>query len=62
VRQRVQPQTWEAFRLTTLEGLRGAETAARLGVKLTLVFKAKSNVRKLLQEEIRYLQGTPLDE
>jgi RNA polymerase sigma factor (sigma-70 family) len=57
VRLRVQPRTWEAFQLTAIEGLSGAEAAARLGIKITLVYKAKSSIQKLLQEEIRYLEG-----
>jgi RNA polymerase sigma factor (sigma-70 family) len=52
VRQRVEPHTWEAFRLTAVEGLSGAEAAARLDMKVATVFKAKSKVQKMLQEEI----------
>jgi RNA polymerase sigma-70 factor (ECF subfamily) len=57
VRQRVIDSTWEAFQLTAVEGLSGAEAAARLGLQVAAVFKAKSNVRKLLQEEIHRLEG-----
>jgi RNA polymerase sigma-70 factor (ECF subfamily) len=57
VRSRVQPQTWEAFRLTALEELSGAEAAAQLGIAVTLVYKAKSNVLKLLEAEVHYLEG-----
>jgi RNA polymerase sigma-70 factor (ECF subfamily) len=57
VRPRVAPHTWEAFRLTALEGLSGAEAAARLGREVVWVFKAKSNVLKMLQEEIRRLDA-----
>lgn len=57
VRPRVQPQTWQAFCLTTYEGLTGAEAAARLGIAITSVYKAKSNIQKLLEEEVRYLEG-----
>jgi RNA polymerase sigma-70 factor (ECF subfamily) len=57
VRLRVQPQTWQAYQLTAVEGLSGAEAAARLNMKVTAVFKAKSNVQKLVQEEVRYLEG-----
>jgi RNA polymerase sigma-70 factor (ECF subfamily) len=57
VRPRVQQQTWEAFRLTTYEGLSGAEAASRLGMAITSVYKAKSNVRKLLEAEVDLLDG-----
>jgi RNA polymerase sigma-70 factor (ECF subfamily) len=57
VRPRVQPQTWDAFRLTALDGLSGADAAARLGLPVTSVYKAKSNVQKLLEAEVRYLEG-----
>jgi RNA polymerase sigma-70 factor (ECF subfamily) len=52
VRQRVEAHTWEAFRLTALEGLSGAEAAARLSLKVATVFKAKSKVQKMLQEVV----------
>jgi RNA polymerase sigma-70 factor (ECF subfamily) len=57
VRLRVQVQTWEAFQLMAIQGLPGAEAAARLDMKVTSVFKAKSNVQKLIQEEVCYLDG-----
>jgi RNA polymerase sigma factor (sigma-70 family) len=57
VRPRVQPHTWEAFRLTAIEGLSGAEVAARLTMPVTSVYKAKSNVQKLLETEVRDLDG-----
>jgi RNA polymerase sigma-70 factor (ECF subfamily) len=57
VRQRVEPHTWEAFLLTAVEGLSGAEVAGRLGLKVATVFKAKSKVQKMLQEEIARLEG-----
>jgi RNA polymerase sigma-70 factor (ECF subfamily) len=61
VRQRVEARTWEAFQLTALDGLAGAEAAARLGMQVAAVFKAKSNVQKLLQEEIAQMEkvGAP---
>jgi RNA polymerase sigma-70 factor (ECF subfamily) len=55
VRKRVAPHTWEAFRLTALEGLSGAEAAARLNMKVANVFVAKSDVKRMLQEEVRQL-------
>jgi RNA polymerase sigma-70 factor (ECF subfamily) len=57
VRQRVAPQTWEAYRLTTSEGLSGAEAAARVGLSVAAVFMAKSTVKAMLQEEIRTLEA-----
>lgn len=56
IRLRVEPRTWEAFRLTSLEGLSGAEAAARVGMEVPTVFKAKSKVQKMLKEEIRKLE------
>lgn len=56
VRQRVKPTTWDAFHLTAVEGLSGAEAAARLGMQVAAVFMAKSNVQKMLQEEIALLE------
>jgi RNA polymerase sigma-70 factor (ECF subfamily) len=56
VQPRVEPQTWEAFRLTALERVSGAEVAGRLGVAVTAVFKAKSRVQKMLQEELHQVE------
>src|SRR5262249_34198338 len=61
VQQRVEPHTWEAVRLTALEGLSGAEAAARLGLKAATVYKAKRKVQQMLHEEVSRLdqQGAP---
>src|SRR5437764_4327674 len=40
VRLRVAPQTWEAFRLTTEEGLSGADASARTGLQAAQVYVA----------------------
>jgi RNA polymerase sigma factor (sigma-70 family) len=58
VRRRVDDRTWEAFRLTALEQQRGSAAADQLGMTVAAVFKAKSRVQKMLQEEIRRLKGT----
>jgi RNA polymerase sigma-70 factor (ECF subfamily) len=55
VRLRVQPHTWEAFRLLALEGRSGNEVAELLGMKVSAAFVAKSNVRKMIEEEIHRL-------
>lgn len=57
VASRVEPKTWEAFRLTAVEGLSGAETAERLGMKVATVFVVKGRVLKMLQDEVRTLEG-----
>jgi RNA polymerase sigma-70 factor (ECF subfamily) len=54
-RARVDPQTWEAFRLTAYEGCSGADVASRLGIKRATVFQAKSRVLGFLREEIKQL-------
>jgi RNA polymerase sigma-70 factor (ECF subfamily) len=57
VRLRVAPHTWEAFRLVALEGLPAAEVAATVHMQVAMVYVAKSKVQKMLQEEIRKLEG-----
>jgi len=57
VRPRVQPLTWEAFRLTALEGVAGATASDQLGMAVSSVYKAKSNVLKLLGAEVQYLES-----
>src|SRR5262245_47547468 len=56
VQIRVPARRWEAFRLTALEGLSGAEAAARLEMNVTTVFTTKCKVQKLVQEEVRRLE------
>src|SRR5262249_4645650 len=51
VQGQVPPHHWEAFRLTALEGLAGAEAAAKLGMKVATLFTTKSKVQKLVQQE-----------
>jgi RNA polymerase sigma-70 factor (ECF subfamily) len=56
VEPRLKPGTWEAFRLTSIEHLSGAEAAGRLGTPVSSVFVAKHRVLKLLEEEVRILK------
>jgi RNA polymerase sigma-70 factor (ECF subfamily) len=56
VRLRVQPQTWEAFKLTAIDGEPATVAAERLNLRLTTVYKARNNVQKMLREEIVYLE------
>jgi RNA polymerase sigma-70 factor (ECF subfamily) len=57
VRARVEPHTWDAFRLTAVDGLSGADAAARLGMQVGTVFKARSKVQKMLRAEIERLEA-----
>jgi len=57
VRLRVEPTTWQAFELTAIEQQPVNGVAARLGMKVAAVYKARSNVQKLLRAEVRYLEG-----
>jgi RNA polymerase sigma-70 factor (ECF subfamily) len=57
VRLRVEPHTWEAFRLLALEGCSGAQAAAALGMKVATALVAKSKVQKLIRAELRKLDG-----
>jgi RNA polymerase sigma factor (sigma-70 family) len=52
VQARVEPRTWEAFQLTALDGLSGAEAARRLGMSIAGVFKARSRVQQLLRSAV----------
>jgi RNA polymerase sigma-70 factor (ECF subfamily) len=60
VRLRVEPQTWEAFALTTEQRLSGAEVSARLGMQASQVYVAKRRVQRMLQEEVRKLEEAHL--
>ena len=57
VRARVVPRTWEAFERTALKGESGAEAAQAVGMKVATVFVARSKVQKMIQEELRKLEG-----
>jgi RNA polymerase sigma factor (sigma-70 family) len=56
-RERVAANTWEAFRLAALEGVAPQEVADKLGVRVSQVYLAKHRVQKLVQEEIRAIEG-----
>jgi RNA polymerase sigma factor (sigma-70 family) len=61
VQLRVRPQTWRAFERTAIEGVPGDQVAEELGMNLPAVYKARSNVTKLLQEEVVLLQKTEFE-
>jgi RNA polymerase sigma-70 factor (ECF subfamily) len=56
VRARVASQSWEAYRLTTEEGLSGADAAARLDMSVGAIFQAKSRVMSMLKDEVSRLE------
>ncbi len=55
VKGRVEPRTWDAFRLTALEGCPVPTVADRLEMRITRVYTAKSAVKKMIQDEMRKL-------
>jgi RNA polymerase sigma-70 factor (ECF subfamily) len=57
VRLRVEPHTWEAFRLLAFDGLSGAEAAPKTGMSVAAAFVAKSKVQKMLRQEIETLEA-----
>jgi RNA polymerase sigma-70 factor (ECF subfamily) len=57
VRPRVAPRTWDAFRLTALEGLSGKAVAERLEMTLVRVYGARSSVQGMIRQEVRALEG-----
>lgn len=59
VRSRVEPSTWNAFRLTAIEGLPAAEAAQRLVMAVGNVYVAKHRVQKLLQQTVLELEQLP---
>lgn len=62
VQPRVAPHTWEAFRLTAVEGLPAAEVGRRLHMSVVAVYQARCSVQRRLREERRRLeQGPPAE-
>ena len=57
VRMRVKPRTWQAFQLTAIDGKSGQDVAEQLEMQVAHVYVAKSEVLKLLNEEIRRLDN-----
>lgn len=55
VQVRVQPRTWDAYRLTCEQEVSASQVAAQLGMPVSEVYVSKSRVLKMLREEIRKL-------
>lgn len=56
VATRVNGSTWEAFRLQAIEGLPATEVAGRLAMKIASVYKARSNILRMLREAVQELE------
>ena len=56
VQARVEEKTWEAFRRTAMLNEAATIVSAAIGMSVASVFKARSNVQKMLQEEIAVLE------
>jgi RNA polymerase sigma-70 factor (ECF subfamily) len=52
VQSRIEPSTWEAFRLTAIEGQPAADVARRLTMAVGNVYLAKHRVQKLIRQTI----------
>lgn len=57
VRLVVPPQQWDAFRLTALESMSGAEASKQLDMLVSTVYSSKCKVQKLVREEFARLDG-----
>jgi RNA polymerase sigma-70 factor (ECF subfamily) len=57
VKDRVESHTWDAFRLTALEGASGIAAAAQLQMRTAQVYLARSKVKKRIQEEVQRLES-----
>jgi RNA polymerase sigma factor (sigma-70 family) len=56
-KERVADTTWQAFKLAALDGVAPQTVADQLSVRVSQVYLAKHRVQKLVQEEIRALEG-----
>jgi RNA polymerase sigma-70 factor (ECF subfamily) len=60
VKERVEAHTWEAFYMTAIEGVGAANVAARLGIGVATVYRARHVVQKKLREVVADLD--PLEQ
>lgn len=57
VRERIEPHTWDAFRLLALEGLSGEEAAGRLGMRRGSAYAARCKVQRLIRLELERMDA-----
>ena len=58
VRLRIEPRTWDAFRLLSLDDWSGAQAAQHLGMKVATVFVSRGKVLRMIREEVDRLLRT----
>ncbi len=59
VKSRVAESTWQAFELTAIQGIPGAQVAEQLGMQLPNVYVARGRVQRMISEMIAELDGQP---
>ncbi len=57
VKERVALSTWQAFEMTAIQGLAGAEVAEKLGLEIANVYVARGRVQRMISELIVKLDG-----
>lgn len=57
VKERVAESTWQAFEMTALQGLPGADVADKLGLEISNVYVARGRVQRMISELIVKLDG-----
>ncbi|TVP97721.1 MAG: sigma-70 family RNA polymerase sigma factor [Planctomycetaceae bacterium] len=57
VQRRVSDKAWQAFRLTAMEGLSGAEVGDRLGMPASAVYQARCRVQQRITEALSRLES-----
>jgi RNA polymerase sigma-70 factor (ECF subfamily) len=62
VRDRVEEHTWEAFRLTAIDGVAAAEVAAILGIAVATVYRARYVVQSRLRESVAAMDAESFED
>ncbi len=57
VQRRVEPKTWDVFRLTALESVPSTDVAAQLGMQVDAVYAARCRVQRWITQEFKRLDG-----
>lgn len=62
VKERVALSTWQAFEMSAIQGIPGAEVAEKLGIQLSNVYVARGRVQRMISEMITKLDGQDIEE